>query len=54
MQKDVVIKYLPNTTTKEEIDLIRNKNIDNNTILILIISGKESLLDNIQSMINID
>ena len=54
MQKDIVIRYLSNTTTQEEIKSIRNEFSDKNTTLILIISGKESLLNNIQSMINID
>ena len=43
MQKDVVIKYLPNTTTQEEIKNIRDEfNQDANnkeTTLILMISG---------------
>jgi hypothetical protein len=51
MQKDVVIKYLPNTTTEEEINKIRSEYANNNQTLILIISGKESLLDNLQSML---
>ena len=58
MQKDVVIKYLPNTTTQEEINTIRNefsKDPDNkNTTLILMISGKNKLLHCLQSLINID
>ena len=58
MQKDIVIKYLPNTTTQEEIKTIRdefNKDPYNKeTTLILMISGKSKLLDCLQSLINID
>ena len=52
MQKDVVIKYLPNTTTQEEIKKIRLEFANKDTTLILMISGKEKLLDNLQSLIN--
>ena len=51
MQKDIIIKYLPNTTTKEEIKKIRREYTNKNQTLILIISGKENLLDNLQSML---
>ena len=58
MQKDVVIKYLPNTTTQEEINNIRNEfNQDANnkeTTLILMISGKDKLLNCLQSLISVD
>lgn len=58
MQKDVVIKYLPNTTTQEEIKNIRNEfNQDVNnkeTTLILMISGKDKLLNCLQSLISVD
>lgn len=54
MQKDVIIKYLPNTTTREEIAKIRSEHDDQNTTLILMISGKDKLLNCIQSLINID
>ena len=58
MQKDVVIKYLPNTTTQEEIKNIRNEfNQDANnkeTTLILMISGKDKLLNCLQSLISVD
>lgn len=54
MKKDVVIKYLPNTTTQEEINKIRSEFKDENTTLILMISGKESLLTNLQSLISVD
>lgn len=52
MQKDVIIKYLPNTTTQEEIGKIRSEFNEENTTLILMISGKEKLMDCIQSLIN--
>lgn len=58
MQKDVVIKYLPNTTTQEEVKLIRKEfNEDpcnKDTALILMVSGKGKLLDCLQSLINVD
>ena len=54
MQKDVIIKYLPNTTTKEELASIRKEFREENTILMLIISGQDNLLNNLQSLINID
>ena len=54
MQKDVVIKYLPNTTTQEEIKKIRNEFDNKEQTLILIISGKDKLLDCLQSLVNID
>ena len=58
MQKDVIIRYLPNTTTQEEIKNIRNEfNQDPNSegfILILMISGKDKLLNCLQSLISID
>ena len=58
MSKDVVIRYLPNTTTQEELKIIRDEfNKDPNsedTTLILMISGKESLLNCLQSLVNID
>lgn len=52
--KDVIIKYLPHGTTKEELKQIRHEFKDENTTLILIISGQEKLLDNLQSLVNID
>lgn len=52
--KDVVIKYLPYGTTQEELKQRRYEFKDKNTILILIISGQEKLLDNLQSLVNID
>ena len=54
MQKDVVIKYLPNTTTKEEINKIRLEYKNKNQTLILMISGKEKLLNCLQSLVNVD
>ena len=58
MSKDVVIKYIPSTTTQEELKTIRNEfNKDHNnkdTTLILMISGKGKLMNCLQSLINID
>lgn len=54
MNKDVLIKYLPYETTQEELKQIRHEFKDKNTILILIVSGQEKLLDNLQSLANID
>lgn len=54
MDKDIIIKYLPHTTTKEELKKIRENLEAENTTVILIISGGENLLDNLQSMLNVD
>jgi hypothetical protein len=58
MSKDVVIKYLPNTTTKDEIKAIREEfNKTHNTketTLILIVSGKNKILNCLQDLINVD
>jgi Glu-tRNA(Gln) amidotransferase subunit E-like FAD-binding protein len=54
MDKDVLIKYLPYGTTQEELKEIRNEFKDENTTLILIVSGKDKLLNNLQSLVNID
>ncbi len=58
MKKDVIIRYLPNTTTQEEIKMIRdefNKEFkDEDVSLILMISGKDKLLNCLQSLINVD
>lgn len=58
MKKDVIIRYLPNTTTQEEIKAIRDEfkeefNTDETT-LILMVSGKDKLLNCLQSLINVD
>lgn len=52
--KDIIIKYLPYGTTKEELKQIRHEFKDENATLILIVSGKEKLLNNLQSLVNID
>ena len=54
MNKDVLIKYLPYGTTQEELKQIRLGFKDKNTTLILIISGQDKLLDNLQYRANID
>jgi Glu-tRNA(Gln) amidotransferase subunit E-like FAD-binding protein len=54
MKKDVLIKYLPYGTTQEEIKKIRHEFKDEDTTLILMISGKEKLLDCLETLINID
>ena len=54
MSKDIVIRYLPNTTTQEEIKRIRSEFNNKEQTLIIIISGKDKLLNNLQSLINID
>lgn len=58
MSKDIVIKYLPNTTTQDEIKAIRNefnKTHDiKETTLILMISGKKKILNCLQDLINVD
>ena len=58
MSKDVVIKYIPNTTTKDKIKAIREEfnKIHNpkETTLILMISGKNNILNCLQSLINVD
>ena len=58
MKKDVIIRYLPNTTTQDEIKAIRDEfkkefNTDETT-LILMVSGKDNLLNCLQSLINVD
>lgn len=52
--KDVLIKYLPYGTTQGELKQIRHEFKDEDVTLILIISGREKLLDNLQSLVNID
>ena len=54
MTKDVVIKYLPNTTTPEEIKKIRLEFDNKEQALIIMISGNNNLLGCLQSLINID
>ena len=58
MKKNVIIRYLPNTTTQDEIKAIRDEfkkefNTDETT-LILMVSGKDKLLNCLQSLINVD
>lgn len=54
MQKDVIIKYLPTTTTQEEINKIRLEHTNKEQTLILMISGKDKLLNCLQALVNID
>ena len=58
MSKEVIIRYLPNTTTQDEIKAIRdefNKEFNTDEVtLILMISGKGRLLNCLQSLINVD
>lgn len=58
MSKEVIIRYLPNTTTQDEIKAIRDefkKEFNTNEVsLILMISGKDKLLNCLQSLINVD
>ena len=58
MSKEVIIKYLPNTTTQDEIKAIRdefNEEFKGEDIsLILMISGQDKLPNCLQSLINVD
>ena len=54
MNKDVIIKYLPYGTTQDELNKIRREFNDKNTTLILIVSGQDNLLNNLQLLVNID
>ena len=58
MSKEVIIRYLPNTTTQDEIKAIRaefNEEFNTDEVtLILMISGKDKLLNCLQSLINVD
>ena len=58
MSKEVIIRYLPNTTTQDEIKAIRdefNEEFKGEEIsLILMISGKDKLSNCLQSLINVD
>ena len=47
LKKGSVIKYLPSDTPKEEITKLRQEFNYQNHNLILIISGKDNLLDNL-------
>lgn len=47
MKTGAIIKYLPEGTTKEEIDKIRKDFAYKDHKLILIISGREKILDNL-------
>ena len=58
MSKDIIIKYLPSTTTKDEMKIIREEfNKTHNTketTLILMVSGKNKILNCLQDLINVD
>lgn len=54
MNKDAIIRYLPNNTTQEEIKRIRSEFNNKDATLILIISGKGKLLNCLEELINID
>lgn len=54
MKKNIIIKYLPNNTTQEEIKKIRKEFKEKDVTLILMISGKDKLLNCLQSLINVD
>ena len=58
MSKEAIIRYLPNTTTQDEIKAIRDEFNEEfkgeNVSLILMISGKDKLLNCLQSLKNID
>ena len=58
MSKEVIIRYLPNTTTQDEIKAIRDEFNEEfkgeNVSLILMISGQDKLLNCLQSLINVD
>ena len=58
MSKDVIIKYLPNTTTKDEMKIIRDEfnkmHNPKETTLILMVSGKNKILNCLQDLINVD
>ena len=57
MSKDVIIKYLPNTTTKDEMKIIRDEfnkmHNPKETTLILMVSGKNKILNCLQDLINV-
>ena len=58
MSKDIVIQYVPNTINKDEIKAIRsefNKNHNTKEVtLIIMISGKNKLLNCLQDLVNVD
>ena len=58
MSKEVIIRYLPKTTTQDEIKAIRDEFNEEfkgeNVSLILMISGQDKLLNCLQSLINVD
>lgn len=54
MKENIIIKYLPNNTTQEEIKKIRKEFKEKDVTLILMISGKDKLLNCLQSLINVD
>ena len=54
MKENVIIEYLPNNTTQEEIKKIRKEFKEKDVTLILMISGKDKLLNCLQSLINVD
>ena len=54
MSKDIVIKYLPNTTTQEELKKIRLEFTKKEQTLILMISGKDKILNCLESFVNVD
>ena len=58
MRKDIVIQYVPNTTTQDEIKAIRNefnkKHNPKETTLIIMVSGKNKILNCLQDLVNVD
>jgi hypothetical protein len=54
MAKDIVIRYVPKDTTREELKRMRAEFSEPNTTLIIMVSGKEKLMDNLQNLINVD
>ena len=58
MSKDIVIQYVPNTTTQDEIKAIRNefnkKHNSKEITLIIMVSGKNKILNCLQDLINVD
>jgi len=47
MKTGAIIKYLPNGTTQEEIKKIRKEFVSTDYKLIIMISGKENLTENL-------